>query len=175
MSKNSGSPFRKGIHVLVNILFYCVVALCMFSLIDKWIFHDTDQSLFGYRAECVMSGSMEDTLSVGDIVIIKEENTYSENDIVSFREGNSVITHRIIDITDGGFITKGDANNAADSNVVKQENIIGKEILIIPWVGYISIALMSPVGLIMILSICAVLYFMNSQREEREEATDEEK
>ena len=121
-----------------------------------------------------MSGSMEDTLSVGDIVVIKEAKTYSKNDIVSFREGNSVITHRIIDIADDGFITKGDANNAVDSEVVKQENVIGKEILIIPWIGYISIALKSPVGLILVLSICGLLYFMNRQIEEREEVADEE-
>ena len=77
-------------------------------------------------------------------------------------------------MTDEGFITKGDANNAADSEVVKQEDIIGKEILIIPWIGYIRIALMSPVGLIMVLSICVVLYYVKRQIEEREEATDEE-
>lgn len=174
MSRNSGSPFKRVIHVLVNILFYCIVVFCVFSLIDKWIFQDANQSVFGYRAECVMSGSMEDTLSVGDIVVIKEAKTYSKNDIVSFREGNSVITHRIIDIADDGFITKGDANNAADSEVVKQGDVIGREILIIPWIGYIRIALMSPVGLILVLSICGVLYFVNRQIEEREEATDEE-
>lgn len=175
MRRNSGSLFKKVIHFLVNILFYCIVVLCVFSLIDKWIFHNKDQSVFGYRAECVISGSMEDTLSVGDIIVIKEVNKYSENDIVSFHEGNRVITHRIIDIVDGGFITKGDANNAADSEIVKQQDILGKEILVIPLIGYISIALMSPVGLILVLCICCVLYIVNWQIGEREEITNEEK
>lgn len=174
MTKKSLMCIKKTVYILSNIMFYIIVSLCVLSLIDRWIFHDTDQSIFGYRAVCVMSGSMEDTLSVGDIVLISEERNYERDDIISFKEGNTIITHRIIEMTDEGFITKGDANNAADSETVKEEDIIGKEILIIPWIGYIRIALMSPVGLIMVLSICAVLYYVKRQIEEREEATDEE-
>lgn len=174
MTKKSVMCIKKTVYILSNIMFYIIVSLCMLSLLDRWIFQDTDQSILGYRAVCVMSGSMEDTLSVGDIVLISEERNYERDDIISFKEGNTIITHRIIEMTDEGFITKGDANNAADSEVVKQEDIIGKEILIIPWIGYIRIALMSPVGLIMVLSICVVLYYVKRQIEEREEATDEE-
>lgn len=174
MTKKSVMCIKKTVYILSNIMFYIIVSLCMLSLIDRWIFQDTDQSIFGYRAVCVMSGSMEDTLSVGDIVLISEERNYERDDIISFKEGNTIITHRIIEMTDEGFITKGDANNAADSETVKEEDIIGKEILIIPWIGYIRIALMSPAGLLMVLSICVVLYFVKQQIEEREEATDEE-
>lgn len=174
MTKKSSAYIKKTFHILSSIMFYIIVILCMLSLINRWIFKDTDQSIFGYRAVCVLSGSMEETLSVGDIVLIREEENYKKDDIISFREENTIITHRIIEITDDGFITKGDANNAVDSEVVKQKDIIGKKILIIPWIGYIRITLMSPVGLIIVMSICVVLYFAKRQIEEREEVTDEE-
>lgn len=165
--------FKKGIHIILNVLFYSVIAICLVVLVNKWVLRNNDQSLFGYRAVCVLSGSMEDTLSVGDAVIIKEDESYFVNDIISFREGSEIITHRIIAITDTGFMTKGDANNTVDSKTVRKENIIGKEVLIIPWIGYIRIAVMSPVGLIMILTGCCGLYLINRSIEEREETEDE--
>lgn len=166
--------FKKGIHITLNVLFYSVIVICLVVIVNKWVFHNNDQSLFGYRAVCVLSGSMEDTLSVGDAVIIKEDESYLVNDIISFKEGSEIITHRIVGITNSGFMTKGDANNTEDREIVKEENIIGKEVLIIPWIGYIKIALMSPTGLIMILVICGGLYLINRLLEEREETTDEE-
>lgn len=165
--------FKKSIHIILSVLFYIVIAICLVVLANKWVFHNDDQSLFGYRAVCVLSGSMEDTLSVGDVVIIKEDESYYINDIISFRESSEIITHRIVAITDTGFMTKGDANNTVDSEIVRKENIIGKEVLIIPWIGYIRIAVMSPVGLIMILTGCCGLYLINRSIEEREETEDE--
>lgn len=164
---------KKSIHIILSVLFYSIIAICLVVLVNKWVFHNDDQSLFGYRAVCVLSGSMEDTLSVGDAVIIKEDKSYFVNDIISFREGSEIITHRIVAITDSGFVTKGDANNTEDREIVRKENIIGKEVLIIPWVGYIRIAVMSPVGFIMILTGCCGLYLMNRSIEEREETEDE--
>lgn len=173
MRDKTAKLFKKGIHIILNVLFYSVIAICLLVLANKWVFHNDDQSLFGYRAVCVLSGSMEDTLSVGDAVIIKEDKSYFVNDIISFREGSEIITHRIIAITDSGFMTKGDANNTVDSEIVRKENIIGKEVLIIPWIGYIRIALMSHTGLIMVLVACGGLYLINRFIEEREETEDE--
>jgi signal peptidase len=49
--------------------------------------------------------------------------------------------HRVIKIEENGnFLTKGDANSIADVDPVDPRNVVGKEIFIVPKVGWISIA-----------------------------------
>ena len=65
------------------------------------------------------------------------------DDVITFKEtSGNFITHRVIEvIIDGGevgFVTKGDNNNVKDEEVVKGENLIGKQTFIIPNAGYIA-------------------------------------
>ena len=78
----------------------------------------------------VSSGSMEPTLSVGEIIIIMEKDAYCIGDIISFytKEKNILTTHRIIEKNNEGFITKGDFNNVKDEEIINKENIEGKVI-----------------------------------------------
>ena len=77
----------------------------------------------------IQSGSMLPKLQIGEIIILLEQENYKIDDIITYRVENSYfITHRIVQITDEGYITKGDANNAEDETVVKQEQIQGKVI-----------------------------------------------
>jgi len=110
--------------------------------------------------EPVYTGSMEPAIPVGGIVVIKpvDPETLKIGDIICFTltEPTS-ITHRIINITDQGFITKGDANNAPDQWIVKKENIIGKVILTIPFIGYIGYFVRTPTGFILLILLPASL------------------
>lgn len=164
---------KQAIHILINIVFYAVVCLSLLMLIDRWVFQDGSQRIFGYQAVCVLSGSMEDTLSVGDIIIIKEENRYIKGDIISFYEGDDIITHRIIEENEEGYVTKGDANNAADSKTVKTSAVAGKKLAVIPYIGYIKIVLSTPVGLIFAFLICGGWYFRKRYVQERKGTNDE--
>jgi len=98
-------------------------------------------SLFGYKAFIVLSGSMEDEINIGDIIISKEvpENELGINDIISFKSGKSITTHRIVLINDidgtSWYTTKGDANNTNDMNPVEYSNIEGKLVYVIPKIG----------------------------------------
>lgn len=80
----------------------------------------------------VRGGSMQPTLSVGDMIIVKNQNRYQVGDVVAFRSSGSksVITHRISSIEDiNGNIyyqTKGDANEDADINHITTGDILGK-------------------------------------------------
>lgn len=46
-------------------------------------------------------------------------------DVISFREGDMVIMHRVIEIADGQYRTKGDANKEADKSLVSFDQIEG--------------------------------------------------
>ena len=110
--------------------------------------------------EPVFTGSMEPTVPVGSIVIIKptDPNTLQKGEIICFKlSGPTSITHRITNITNEGFITKGDANEDPDQWIVKKENVIGKAIFTIPFIGYIGYFVRTPIGFILLIIIPASL------------------
>ena len=91
-------------------------------------------SIFGYSVLKVVSGSMEPSIHEGDYIYIKRTDTDSlkAGDIISFYSQDDSIkgeinTHRISEVlSDGTFVTKGDANKIEDSVTVQKASIIGK-------------------------------------------------
>lgn len=99
--------------------------------------------LMGVRSFVVLSGSMQPTIPTGAIVFSQKQLSYNPKDIISFTENNGVnVTHRIAEtVSQNGQIfyrTKGDANNTVDTKLVPASEVIGKAILSIPYIGYIS-------------------------------------
>ncbi len=99
----------------------------------------------GIRAYIVVSGSMEPTLNIGDIIIVSPQDTYTKGDIISFHHKAYIITHRIVEINDSNqetqVFTKGDANSQPDPYKTTKDEIIGKEVLSIPYLGWFLILL----------------------------------
>lgn len=94
---------------------------------------------------------------VGDMVIYQEQSEYEVGDIVIFEQGSSFVTHRIIEETDGGFVTKGDANNTADSSVLRTDNIKGSFQFVIPNVGSFVQFLTSQLGMLVMFVIAILM------------------
>ncbi len=59
------------------------------------------------------------------------------------------------------FATKGDANRSADSDVVTQDRVIGKVILVIPKLGYFINFARSLPGLILLIFIPTFLLLLD--------------
>ena len=119
--------------------------------------------------EPVYTGSMEPAIPVGSVVVIKPVDTETLNigDIICFRLSESAtttVTHRIINITNEGFTTKGDANEDSDQWIVKKENVIGKAIFTIPYVGYLGYFVRTPIGFILLIIIPASLIIILEMR-----------
>ena len=96
-------------------------------------------SIWGYKPLVVISGSMEPTLTVGGILYYHEKNIedFNSNDILVYELNDHIISHRVHDITENGFITKGDANNSYDSLLVNEKQILGEGTnWSIPYIGY---------------------------------------
>lgn len=62
------------------------------------------------------SGSMTPTIDAGDGYVVVGAGDVEVGDVVVFRsaERGGFVTHRVVDRTDGGFVTKGDANDETD-------------------------------------------------------------
>lgn len=77
----------------------------------------------------ITSGSMMPEIQVGEIVILIRKQEYKENDIITYQVNNSYfVTHRIVKLKEEGYITKGDANNIEDKEIVKKQDVKGKVI-----------------------------------------------
>jgi signal peptidase len=116
-----------------------------------------------YKIYSVVSGSMQPAITPGSIVLVKPMTTYKVNDIVTMRtpEPRKTITHRVITkIEKKGQITyetKGDANKAKDSQLLLQQNIIGKVFFSIPLLGYPVAYSKTLPGLIFLIVIPATI------------------
>lgn len=98
--------------------------------------------LFGLQGFCVISGSMEPTITVGSIVCVKtvEFDELQDADIIAFYSGDSVVTHRVVSIDKDNMLitTKGDANNTRDFTPVAYTNVLGKVAFHVPVYGYVA-------------------------------------
>lgn len=100
-------------------------------------------ALLGWRPMIVLSGSMEPTISVGDIVALSDvpaDQSYGDGMVVAFDSvtvGDEPIIkmHRIVQTTDEGFVTQGDANEDRDSGIRTENDMHGAGRLLIPYIG----------------------------------------
>ena len=101
--------------------------------------------LGGYHFYEVLTSSMESVYPKGSLVIVKTVDPRElmvGDDITFFRNIGAPITHRIVEIkeeyegiTKRAFVTKGVDNVMADADPVLEDNVIGKVIISIPFMG----------------------------------------
>ena len=93
----------------------------------------------------VGSDSMRPTINKGDAIILKkvtEKTELKKGDIVAFtnEDNTRTIVHRIEEVSKANgrkvYVTKGDANNGVDSNVVSEAQIKGVVKMKIPFIAY---------------------------------------
>lgn len=109
-------------------------------------------TLFGWSAAVVISGSMSPTIEVDDMVIIHRQASYECGDIIMYKDGKSFVTHRVVEVTENGYITKGDANNTTDQPI-SADRAVGKTVLVIPKVGRFSAVAQTPLGMCVLVLV----------------------
>ena len=127
----------------------------------------------GLRVVTITSGSMKPALPIASIFVTVPGTGYKVGDIVTYREVSQktgvefdrTITHRIIDSVkvegETLFITKGDANDQPDPAQVKKEQILGKVIFIMPFVGYITVLVKTIPGFLIMVALPAYILIRN--------------
>lgn len=133
--------------IALSVLLALLVACNLYLVAAKAITGSSQPTVFGYSTAVVVSGSMSGSIEIDDMVVIHREKTYSPGDVITFESGSSLVTHRIVEQTAEGFITKGDANNAADLEPVPPERVIGRVVQVIPGIGLWIYYLRTPLGM----------------------------
>ena len=119
--------------------------------------------LVGFQVFNVVSGSMEPTYSVGDLLYVQtvDPDSVKVGDVITFvlNEDLVVATHRVVEVDaeNRHFYTKGDANDTADAAPVHFNNLIGVPVFSIPLLGYVSNYIQNPPGTYVAIAVVAVL------------------
>lgn len=162
---------------LLQLALVCLLALLLacnlWLIFQQRVMGIAHPTAFGYSAAVVASGSMEPALSVDDMILNHIQDGYAVGDIITFDKGGSLTTHRIVAVTDEGYITQGDANNAADSDPVAPREVVGRVVGHLPGIGSLLAALKTPLGMTLLFFVGLILlelpFFFRGQRNEREE------
>ena len=150
---------------LVLCVIFGFMLICNIVIIVKGtLAPERPPSVLGTTPMVVLSGSMSgdapDHIEVGDLIFVgkAEPEELKVGDIITFMQGSTVVTHRIIEIStdEGGklqFLTKGDANNTADTNPVSQDDLVGIYRARIPKVGDLAMFMQTPLGMILFIGV----------------------
>ena len=115
---------------------------------------------FGWRVDAVFGGSMEPELKVGGLVVTRpvEAEDIKVGDTITFYSplSEQMTGHRVIAVEHGSsfhFRTKGDANEDADPFIVPAQNVVGKVCFHLPYFGYATQFVKTPLGLLLTLCL----------------------
>ena len=143
--KEINNRIKKIVFIFLVIILYNIVLLYM-SYIDKF---DTP-SFYIYKAYLISTESMEPEIKKGDAIgqgifkkylVVDDDTAEGERTggFITFKIDEEVITHRIVQINDNGtektYVTKGDNNNVEDHEILTFDDIEGKQVMKIPYLG----------------------------------------
>lgn len=156
---------KKAATITINIIYTLVVVAVLGIAL---LFVGTKVDMLGYQVKVVKSGSMEPAIKTGGIVVIAPSAAYGVGDVVTFGRDtkNSIpVTHRIVEKTGEGrtatYMTKGDANEDTDPNVLRNSGIIGTVAFTIPYVGYVIEFARTPLGFLILIGIPALVIVLD--------------
>jgi len=123
--------------------------------------------LLGFQVYTVLSGSMEPTYRTGSLLYVRsiDAESLKSGDVITFLlDEDTVATHRIIEVSPDEndpaarwFTTKGDANQAADGARVHSNNVLGRPVFSIPYLGRLASYIQTPPGMYVAIAVGALL------------------
>lgn len=126
---------------------------------------------FGYGAAVVLTGSMEPTIMMDDMIIVAQAEDYQVDDVVVYQTGHMLVVHRVIERGPDTVTTQGDANNAPDAPV-RVEMIKGKVIATLPGAGAVARLLKTPAATITMIGgalLLSELAYRKDKKKDQEE------
>jgi signal peptidase len=153
---------KKTVSIFGLMLVFMSMAIALFTLVAPH---------FGWRVDIVLSGSMEPDLHTGAVVVTQPMSARSiaVGDIISFYAPitDKLTTHRVVAMTQGSlpsFTTKGDANEESDPESVPFSRVVGKVCLDIPYIGYLTRFIKTPLGLLSSLFVPGLFIIVQEVR-----------
>jgi signal peptidase len=124
-------------------------------------------AVMGWRSLTVMSGSMEPTISTGDVVVTRPTTASSihAGRVITFRDpadSGRLLTHRVRRVTHHGastdVVTQGDANTGVERWSMATDGHLGVVVYRVPRIGYVLHPAQSPMGRIVLVGVPVLLW-----------------
>lgn len=166
--KKTGQISSKGLNIFLTVVVLIMLPLVVFTLISS-----KTNKLGGIQSFVVLTGSMEPAIKTGSVIYTQPTTSYKPNDVIAFIQNGKTITHRIVDakITEKSveYVTKGDANNAKDSEAVLGASVVGEKVFVVPYLGRLIIFLSTVKGfallIVMPISLFVLFEILNIKKE----------
>lgn len=124
-------------------------------------------ALGGQLSFVMVSGtSMEPTLEDGDLVVVRRAS-YDVGDVVAFRADGGHVIHRLHagdPVT--GWQAKGDNRSDPDSWVIRPEDVLGRQWLLVPGAAPQAASLRTPTGLGVLAAIAVTALMFPRRRQD---------
>ena len=180
--------FKRALKWIVNILSVLLLILLVLAVYGKAtsVFgRRSYPNYFGYTFFSVASGSMEPTLYINDVILVKIGNEdIANDDIITYvNQKDEIITHRVLSIDGNSLTVKGDNNNTIDAPI-SRDQVIGKTVKILPKLSVWQKILSEPKILIVLFITLLLFDFAisykgkddkNSNKKEKNNSIDKSK
>ncbi len=177
---NGYKKIAKRIVDVFTTLLLVILLVIIYGKLTMTFSHNKYPNYFGYTFFEVASGSMQPTLEINDVILVKiEKDDIELKDVIAFKDGNTIITHRVLFIDGDTLTVKGDNNNTIDKPINRNQ-VIGKMVKNFSRLGVWKKVLMEP-KIIFVLFITLLLfdfalsYKTDEEKIKKEEAKEEKK
>lgn len=153
--------------IVLCVVLIPILVINVTLIIKSYTNSDEVPKIGGYCPLIVLTGSMEPEIRSGDLIICKQIDSeqVKVDDVIAFFDpasnNNSVLTHRVVEVIENAgslsFKTKGDANNAADTELVPANNLVGIYKCKISGAGNVAMFMQTPTGLVICVVVPLVL------------------
>lgn len=166
--KKNRKTGRLVYRILLIVLLSVFLGGSVYSLNARRVMRNALPMPFGFGTSVVLTGSMEPTLSVNDLVVIRAADSYAAGDVVVYQSGGSLVIHRIVRVEDEYVVTRGDANNTED-DPVSLSAVKGRMAFAVPYLGLPVRLLQSPLGTVLVIVLIAALVSVSWRKEKAED------
>jgi len=152
-----------------------IILITILAGYKKYVKHENNISILGFRQYVIATGSMEPEYNIGDLIVIREttKEEIKIGDVINYisENGRDTITHRVVDIIekDGQnyYKTKGDNNNSEDSELVKYSQVKGKLVFKISKLGTVITKMFTGTGITILFAVIILSYIRDKNKEEK--------
>ncbi len=141
-----------GLFLTLGILLFSMAVLASLVMVVPAVMH--------VKSYAVASGSMEPTMPVGSLVLVRkvDPKNLKAGDIIVFggaRSDGENVTHRVVENNQEQkqLTTKGDANEVQDLNPVTYDQVVGRVIWHVPKAGTAVMYMQSWYGKTVIVAV----------------------
>lgn len=166
-----GKKWKNLLRTLLLVFASVVLGINLYLWNAKSLLGNSLPMPFGYGIAVVLSGSMEPTIMLDDVIVVKAQDSYGEGDVVVYQSGSMLVVHRIIEVGPDTVVTQGDANNTPDSPI-RKEMIKGEVIATVGGAGSLVRLLKTPAATITLIG-GALLLSELTYRKEKQKDEDE--